>query len=108
MHVSKKYNENCNRSGKTKHTFYHENIAELNKLTDKIFDLQVQVMTSLMHFGRKEGDDVPCHVSKLIIHIRDYSTALFTRAVAFCSNTVSCSYFICANLHSFEFKIVSD
>ena len=38
-----------------KHTFYHLNIAYLNKLTDKIFDLLVQVMTSLMHFGRKGG-----------------------------------------------------
>ena len=83
MHVSKKDNENCNRSGKTKHSFYHVNIIYLNKLTDKIFDL-------------------------LIIHIRDYSTALITRAVAFCSKTVRCSYFICANLYSFEFKIVSD
>ena len=53
MHVSKKNNENCNRSGIKKHEFYHENIAYLNKLTDKIFDLLVQVMTSLMHFGRK-------------------------------------------------------
>ena len=34
---------------------YRENIAYLNKLTDKIFDLLVQVMTSLMHFGRKGG-----------------------------------------------------
>ena len=38
-----------------KNAFYHENIAYLNKLTDKIFDLLVQVMTSLMHFGRKGG-----------------------------------------------------
>ena len=38
-----------------KHTFYHVNIAYLNKLTDKIFDLLVQVTTSLMHFGRKGG-----------------------------------------------------
>ena len=28
-----------------KHAFYHDNIAYLNKLTDKIFDLLVQVMT---------------------------------------------------------------
>ena len=85
-------------TAKKKRAFYHDNIAYLNKLTDKIFGLLVQVMTSLMHFGRKEGDDVSCHVSKLIIHLRDYSTALFTRAVSFCSNTVRCSYFICAKI----------
>ena len=50
-------------TAKKNHAFYHDNIVYLNKLTDKIFDLLVQV-TSLMHFGRKEGDDVPCHVSK--------------------------------------------
>ena len=70
----KKIMKTLTAAGQKKHAFYHENIAYLKKLTDKIFDLLVQVKTSLMHFGRKEGDDVPCHVLKLIIHIRDYST----------------------------------
>ena len=55
MHVPKKDNENCYRSGKKEHAFDHENIAYLNKHTDKIYDLLVQVVTSLMHFGRKGG-----------------------------------------------------
>ena len=55
IHVSKKDNGNSNRSGKKNHPFYHENISYLNKITDKIFDLLVQVMTSLMHFRRKGG-----------------------------------------------------
>ena len=55
MHVSKKDNENCNRSEKKTHAFHHENITYLSKLTDTIFDLLEQVMTSLMHFGRKGG-----------------------------------------------------
>ena len=40
-----------------------------------------------------------------MIHIKDYSTALFTSAIAFFSYTVRRSYFICANLRSFEFKM---
>ena len=46
---------------------------------------------------------VNCHVRLLIIHIRDYSTALFTRAAAFLSNTVRCSIsyvLICTPLSS--------
>ena len=54
IHVSKKNNEPVT-AAKKKHAFYHENIAYLSKLTDKVFELLVQLMTSLMHFGRKGG-----------------------------------------------------
>ena len=47
-------------------------------------------MTSLMRFGTEGGGAIGgyCHVWSLIIHIRDYSTALFTRPVVFFSNTM--------------------
>ena len=40
---------------KNMYQFYHENIAYLNRLAVKTFDLLVQVMKTLMRFGREGG-----------------------------------------------------